>query len=95
MTILEKQLHELYMRVCKCILHLASLTFCLFSSAFSMNIPNLPIQMVAVTDGGGSAASAFFGTDLGHALITEGNATADRLGAHFTTYTSSGENKCE
>ncbi|XP_049881633.1 rho GTPase-activating protein 190 isoform X2 [Pectinophora gossypiella] len=62
-------------------------------NAFSMNIPNLPIQMVAVTDGGGSAASAFFGTDLGHALITEGNATADRLGAHFTTYTSSAENK--
>ncbi|XP_052745228.1 rho GTPase-activating protein 190 isoform X1 [Bicyclus anynana] len=62
-------------------------------NAFSMNIPNLPIQMVAVTDGGGSAANAFFGTDLGHALITEGNATADRLGAHFTTYTSSAENK--
>ncbi|KAL0810127.1 hypothetical protein ABMA28_010927 [Loxostege sticticalis] len=62
-------------------------------NAFSMNIPNLPIQMVAVTDGGGSAASAFFGTDLGHALITEGNATADRLAAHFTTYTSSAENK--
>lgn len=51
--------------------------------------------MVAVTDGGGSAANAFFGTDLGHVLITEGNATADRLGAHFTTYTSSAENKCE
>ncbi|XP_063630191.1 rho GTPase-activating protein 190 [Cydia splendana] len=62
-------------------------------NAFSMNIPNLPIQMVAVTDGGGSAANAFFGTDLGHALITEGNATADRLAAHFTTYTSSAENK--
>ncbi|XP_022835664.1 rho GTPase-activating protein 190 [Spodoptera litura] len=61
-------------------------------NAFSMNIPNLPIQMVAVTDGGGSA-STFFGTDLGHALITEGNATADRLAAHFTTYTSSAENK--
>lgn len=51
--------------------------------------------MVAVTDGGGSAATAFFSTDLGHALITEGNATADRLGAHFTTYTSSAENKCK
>ncbi|KAJ0171085.1 hypothetical protein K1T71_013284 [Dendrolimus kikuchii] len=62
-------------------------------NAFSMNIPNLPIQMVAVTDGGGSAASTFFGTDLGHALITEGNATADRLAAHFTTYSSSAENK--
>ncbi|CAG5037556.1 unnamed protein product [Parnassius apollo] len=62
-------------------------------NAFSMNIPNLPIQMVAVTDGGGSAANAFFGTDLGHVLITEGNATADRLGAHFTTYTSSAESK--
>ncbi|KAH9634386.1 hypothetical protein HF086_010866 [Spodoptera exigua] len=64
----------------------------LADNAFSMNIPNLPIQMVAVTDGGGSA-STFFGTDLGHALITEGNATADRLAAHFTTYTSSAENK--
>ncbi|XP_026760286.1 rho GTPase-activating protein 190 isoform X1 [Galleria mellonella] len=62
-------------------------------NAFSMNIPNLPIQMVAVTDGGGSAANAFFGTDVGHALITEGNATADRLGAHFTTYTSTAESK--
>ncbi|GBP41704.1 Rho GTPase-activating protein 190 [Eumeta japonica] len=61
--------------------------------AFSMNIPNLPIQMVAVTDGGGSAANAFFGTDLGHALITDGNATADRLNAHFTTYTASCESK--
>lgn len=60
-----------------------------------MNIPNLPIQMVAVSEGGGSAANAFFGTDVGHALITEGNATADRLGAHFTTYTCSAENKCE
>ncbi|XP_047517253.1 rho GTPase-activating protein 190 isoform X2 [Pieris napi] len=58
-------------------------------NAFSMNIPNLPIQMVAVTDGGGSAANTFFGTDLGHALITDGNATADRLAAHFTTYTYS------
>ncbi|CAG9569907.1 unnamed protein product [Danaus chrysippus] len=61
-------------------------------NAFSMNIPNLPIQMVAVTEGGGSA-SAFFGTDLGHALITDGNATADRLGAHFTTYSCAAENK--
>ncbi|XP_064292794.1 rho GTPase-activating protein 190 isoform X2 [Plodia interpunctella] len=62
-------------------------------NAFSMNIPNLPIQMVAVTDGGNSAATAFFGTDVGHALITEGNATADKLNAHFTTYTCSAENK--
>ncbi|KAG6464644.1 hypothetical protein O3G_MSEX014645 [Manduca sexta] len=62
-------------------------------NAFSMNIPNLPIQMVAVTEGGGSAATAFFGTDVGHALLTEGNATADRLGAHFATYSDRPETK--
>ncbi|XP_050672163.1 rho GTPase-activating protein 190-like, partial [Leptidea sinapis] len=61
-------------------------------NAFSMNIPNLPIQMVAVTDG----SNTFFSTDLGHALITDGNATADRLAAHFTTYaahTATGDSK--
>ncbi|XP_028025613.1 rho GTPase-activating protein 190 isoform X1 [Bombyx mandarina] len=62
-------------------------------NAFSMNIPNLPIQMVAVTEGGGSAASAFFGTDVGHALLTDGNATADRLAAHFATYSCSADAK--
>ncbi|XP_073999023.1 rho GTPase-activating protein 190 isoform X4 [Rhodnius prolixus] len=60
-------------------------------NAFSMNIPNLPIQIMAVTDIGG--ANAFFTNDLCHLLITEGNATADRLQAHFTTSNSSFQHK--
>ncbi|KAL1491496.1 hypothetical protein ABEB36_012085 [Hypothenemus hampei] len=56
-------------------------------NAFSMNIPNLPIQILAVTDSG--SASAFFNDDLSQILITEGNATADRLGAHFMTSSAS------
>lgn len=56
-----------------------------------MNIPNLPIQIMAVTETGG--ATAFFGNDLSHMLITEGNATADRLQAHFMTSTSSCQQK--
>lgn len=60
-------------------------------SAFSMNIPNLPIQIMAVTETGG--ANAFFSNDLSHLLITEGNATADRLQAHFMTSTSSTQQK--
>ncbi|XP_075218370.1 rho GTPase-activating protein 190 isoform X2 [Lycorma delicatula] len=60
-------------------------------NAFSMNIPNLPIQIMAVTDMGG--ANAFFSNDLSHQLITEGNATADRLQAHFMTSTSSFQQK--
>ncbi|XP_015111306.1 rho GTPase-activating protein 190 isoform X3 [Diachasma alloeum] len=60
-------------------------------NAFSMNIPNLPIQIMAVTDTGG--ANAFFTSDLSHLLITEGNATADRLQAHFMTSASSCQQK--
>ncbi|KAK9758629.1 RhoGAP domain [Popillia japonica] len=60
-------------------------------NAFSMNIPNLPIQILAVTDSG--AANAFFNNDLCHALITEGNATADRLHAHFMTSSASCQQK--
>jgi hypothetical protein len=56
-----------------------------------MNIPNLPIQVLAVTDTGG--ANAFFSNDLSHLLITEGNATADRLKAHFMTSVSSCQQK--
>lgn len=58
-----------------------------------MNIPNLPIQIMAVTDTGG--ANAFFNSDLSHLLITEGNATADRLQAHFMTSASSCQQKSE
>jgi hypothetical protein len=46
--------------------------------AFSQNIPNLPIQILAVTESGG-AANAFFNSELSHQLITAGNAAADRL----------------
>ncbi|CAH1393447.1 unnamed protein product [Nezara viridula] len=60
-------------------------------NAFSMNIPNLPIQIMAITDIGG--VNAFFTNDLCHLLITEGNATADRLQAHFTTSNSSFQHK--
>lgn len=63
----------------------------LFCSAFSMNIPNLPIQIMAVTDTGG--ANAFFSNDLSHLLITEGNAIADKLQAHFMTSASSCQQK--
>ncbi|XP_014212996.1 rho GTPase-activating protein 190 [Copidosoma floridanum] len=60
-------------------------------NAFSHNIPNLPIQIMAVTDSGG--ANAFFTNDLSHHLITEGNATADKLQAHFMTSSSSCQQK--
>lgn len=67
--------------------------FFLCCSAFSMNIPNLPIQILAVTDSGG--ANAFFNNDVSHLLITEGNATADRLHAHFMTSSSTCQQKSE
>lgn len=56
-----------------------------------MNIPNLPIQLVAVAEGPG----AFFGSELSQMLMTEGNAAADRLAAHFCTYTPSCHNNCK
>ena len=46
--------------------------------AFSDNIPNLPIQILAVNESGGTA-NAFFNSELSHQLITAGNAAADRL----------------
>ena len=52
-------------------------------TAFSENIPNLPIQILAVTENGGSA-NAFFNSDISHQLITAGNATADRLQVHHS-----------
>lgn len=68
-------------------------SFFLSHSAFSTNIPNLPIQIMAVTDTGG--ANAFFSNDLSHLLITEGNAIADKLEAHFMTSASSCQQKSE
>lgn len=60
-------------------------------NAFSINIPNLPIQVLAVTETGG--ANAFFSNDLSQQLITEGNAVADRLNAHFMTSSASSQQK--
>ena len=53
--------------------------------AFSANVPNLPIQILAVTENAGGA-SAMFSSSLGQKLITEGNSLADELRAHFTTW---------
>ncbi|XP_055303733.1 rho GTPase-activating protein 190 isoform X29 [Sitodiplosis mosellana] len=52
-------------------------------NAFSMNIPNLPMQLIAITDNGG--ANAFFNNELCQMLITEGNSVAEKLRAHFMT----------
>lgn len=62
-------------------------------SAFSMNIPNLPMQLLAITDNGG--ANAFFNNDLCQMLITEGNAIADKLRAHFMTSAIGNQLKCK
>ncbi len=52
-------------------------------NAFSMNIPNLPMQIAAITEPGG--VSAFFNNEICQILITEGNSIADKLRAHFVT----------
>ena len=52
-------------------------------NAFSINIPNLPMQIVSITEPGG--VSSFFNNELCQVLITEGNAIADKLRAHFVT----------
>ncbi|XP_058840161.1 rho GTPase-activating protein 190, partial [Topomyia yanbarensis] len=52
-------------------------------SAFSLNIPNLPMQIVSVSEQGG--VNAFFNNETSQMLITEGNAIADKLRAHFAT----------
>lgn len=48
-----------------------------------MNIPNLPMQILAITDS--ASANAFFNNEVCQLLITEGNSIADRLRAHFMT----------
>ncbi|EAT39017.1 AAEL009157-PA [Aedes aegypti] len=52
-------------------------------SAFSLNIPNLPMQLVSVSEQGG--VNAFFNNETSQMLITEGNSIADKLRAHFAT----------
>lgn len=77
-----------YTRVCGWVYTLSPIP----RSAFSMNIPNLPMQLLAITDNGG--ASAFFNNDLCQMLITEGNAVADKLRAHFMTSPIGNQLKC-
>ncbi|XP_037919567.1 rho GTPase-activating protein 190 isoform X4 [Hermetia illucens] len=60
-------------------------------NAFTMNIVNMPMQIIAITDGGG--ANAFFNNDLSQLLITEGNSIADRYRAHFMTSTAGAQLK--
>ena len=57
-----------------------------------MNIPNLPMQLLAITDNGG--ANAFFNSELCQSLITEGNAVADKLCAHFMPSSIGNQLKC-
>ncbi|KAL5277716.1 RhoGAPp190 family protein [Megaselia abdita] len=57
-------------------------------NVFTMSVHTLPMQVIAITESGG--ANAFFTNELCQVLITEGNAIADRFGAHFLT-TSQGQ----
>ena len=57
-----------------------------------MNIPNLPMQIMAITDSGG--ANAFFNNEMCQMLITDGNTVADRLRAHFMTSSLGNQMKC-
>ena len=49
-------------------------------------------QVLAVTES--SSASAFFSSELSQQLMTEGNAVADRLQAHYTTTIAAPHQKC-
>lgn len=64
-------------------------------AAFSMNIPELPIQLLAVTENGAQQQAAGGGaySDLEAMLLNEGNVVADRLNAHFMTSTSTIQQK--
>lgn len=58
-----------------------------------MSVHTLPMQVIAITESGG--ANAFFNNELCQMLITEGNAIADRFGAHFLTTSQGQLLKCE
>ena len=55
--------------------------------AFAMRLPAVPKLLLAIVDSGGSAAS-FFSNNFSQTMITEGNAIADQLEAHFMTSTA-------
>ena len=56
-------------------------------TAFSLNIPELPIQLLAVSD------EDYVNDEITPQLLTEGNTLADRLNAHFMTSTTSIQQK--
>lgn len=57
-----------------------------------MNIPESPIQLLAVTEN--SAYGGSYCSELEAKLIAEGSNLADRLNAHFMTSTSALQQKC-
>ena len=77
-------------------------------SALSVDIPELPLQILAVTEHNGQSAAAaaaagggvYMNTgasptdSLSTLLVSEGSNLADRLNAHFMTSTASLQQKC-
>ncbi|XP_025422551.1 rho GTPase-activating protein 190 isoform X4 [Sipha flava] len=59
-------------------------------SSFSTNTPNLPIQIMAVTE---PVATNSFLSDISQQLLNDGSSIADRLKAQFVTTTNSTMNK--
>ena len=62
--------------------------------AFSMNIPELPIQFVAVTENMSQGVYTN-STDINSLLLAEGSNLADKLNAHFMTSMSAIPQKCK
>ena len=63
-----------------------------------MNIPELPIQVLAVTENSFAGAGAVYSntaSELEAVLINEGSNLADRLNAHFMTSSSAIQQKCK
>ncbi len=48
-----------------------------------MNIPELPIQLLAVTENHSYGGNPLIGSELEAMLLSEGKNLADRLNAHF------------
>ena len=62
--------------------------------AFSMSIPELPIQVVAVTENLSQGVYTN-STDINSLLLAEGSNLADKLNAHFMTSMSAIPQKCK
>ena len=63
-------------------------------AAFSMNIPELPIQFVAVTENMSQGVYTN-STDINSLLLAEGSNLADKLNAHFMTSMAAIPQKCK